>query len=317
MSSRRALGIDVGGTNIKVGVVDDRGQLLRSSSHPTEASRGPDHVIRTVARAIDTLLDDDIAAVGLGVPGALNERGEICHPPNFPGWEVIDVASRLQLLLERTLPIAVENDANVAAYAEAHAEGNNTAEQSLLYITLGTGVGGCIIDRGTIWHGGAGGGGEIGHVSIDVHGVRCKCGSIGCVEAYLGSGPLVEHALAQLPHHPHSSLHAALAEGFSLSPDLLDRAAQEGDGFARTYLAERGTMLGAALASAMNLCDLSTVVIGGGVAAAWETLVIPAAEALRSRLLLSIRPRLSVRPAHYGNDAGMIGAGLLALHGMA
>lgn len=310
----RAVGVDVGGTSIKVGVVDDRGELLRSSSYPTGAERGPDHVLATVVNAIQLSLDEEIAAVGLGVPGALNEQGEICYPPNFPGWEVIDVAARLRPMVGRELPIVVENDANVAAYAEAHGGACGAHDESLLYITLGTGVGGCIIHRGEIWHGGGGGAGEVGHVSIDANGVECKCGSIGCVETYLGSGPLVADALTQLADYPDSILHRWLADGTPLTPDLLDRAAREGDRFAASYLTERGTMLGAALASAMNLCDIPVVVIGGGVAAAWETLVVPAAESLRRRLLASVRPRLEVRRARFSNDAGMIGAGLLALH---
>jgi glucokinase len=251
-----------------------------------------------------------VAGIGLGVPGVINDAGEICYPPNFPGWEIVPVAQELRPRLETELPIAVENDANVAAYAEAHA-GSGSSQRSFLFITLGTGVGGCIIHEGKIWRGGFGGAGEAGHISIDINGQLCNCGSRGCVEAYIGQRYMSALAASRLERQPDSLLHAMIAAGEELTPRLLDEAATAGDRFCREFLAEMGEILGAGLASALNICDMHLVIIGGGMSQSEKYLLEPTRESLRRRVLKSIAPQVELRVARFMNDAGMIGAGLL------
>ncbi len=309
-----AIGVDVGGTTIKFGLVTATGDLVGQHVLPTNADAGPDTVLDRIAEGIAPLLNqcgERLHGIGIGVPGVINNRGEICYPPNFPGWEIVHVASQIRTRLATTLPIAVENDANVAAYAEAA----TSTYRDFLYVTLGTGVGGAIIADGTIWRGGTGGAGEVGHVSVDMNGAPCNCGSRGCAEAYLGQRYMTAIAAEQLANAPHgvdSVLHTMMAAGAELSPRLLDEAAQGGDSFARTFLAGMGEILGAVLASALNLLDLHLVIVGGGIARSEQWLLDPARDSMRRRVLRSIADA-DLRAARYGNDAGMIGAALLAL----
>lgn len=314
-ADRIAIGVDVGGTSIKFGVVRSDGTILHQTSTPTHAEMGPDEVFRRIAAGVAPLIQmssGTAAGVGLGVPGAINDRGEISYPPNFPGWEVVPVAERLRPLLPEAPRIVVENDANVAAYAEAHA-GVGSSERNFLFVTLGTGVGGCIISDGRIWRGGNGGAGEVGHITVDMHGQLCNCGARGCLESYIGQRYMSDLARSRMQRASDTMLHAMVAAGEELSPKILDEAAESGDGFARDFLAEMGEILGVGLASALNLCDLHLVIVGGGMSRAERYLLEPARKALRSRVLKSIAPYVELRTARFFNDAGMIGAALLAM----
>ncbi len=311
-----AIGVDVGGTSIKCGIVRYDGTILHQTNVPTHAGDGPAILLRRIADTIAPLLAlgaEAIVGIGLGVPGVINNRGEISYPPNFPGWEVVPVAERLRPLLGTTLPIAVENDANVAAYAEAHA-GTGSNERDFLFVTLGTGVGGCIINNGQIWRGAGGGAGEIGHITIDMHGQLCNCGSRGCLEAYIGQRYMSELAKSRMQRSPDTMLHAMVAAGEELSPRTLDEAATAGDRFAQEFLAEMGEILGAGIASALNLCDLSLVVVGGGMSRADRYLLEPARRSLRLRVLKSLASRVELRTARFFNDAGIVGAAILAMN---
>jgi glucokinase len=313
--ARLGIGVDVGGTFTKLGVVDEHGSIVTQHQVQTPAERGPDAILASVAAGVAALLDahgDRIASVGLGVPGVINDRGEIAYPPNLPGWQIVPVAERLRPLLPRSLAIAVENDANVAAFAESRA-GSGSRDASFLFITLGTGIGGCVIVDRSIWRGGGGGAGEVGHVSVDANGPLCGCGSRGCIEAYLGQRSMIALARERVAREHSSSLHALVASGEELTPKHLTVAADAGDRVAIELFDELGTLLGVALASVLNLCDLALVIVGGGVARAGEHILEPARRSLRARALKSIAARIEVRPAIFGNDAGMVGAALLGL----
>lgn len=321
-SERTSIGVDVGGTTIKCALVPADGRLLHHLSIPTEATSGPEVVLTRIAEAIASVVSKvsrseraAITGVGIGVPGVINNRGEISYPPNFPGWGVVPVAKRIAPLIagafeERTPPIAVENDANVAALAEARA-GAGLGAPHFLYVTLGTGVGGCVISDGRIWRGETGGAGEVGHLSVDLNGRPCNCGSRGCVEAYIGQRYMTAIAAERLRETSHSTLHAMLADGAELQPSLIDRAASAGDTFALEFLEEMGEILGAALASALNLLDYRLVVAGGGMSRS-ETLLRATERSMRARVLRSIGDAAELRPARFLNDAGVIGAAMLA-----
>ncbi|MEO5930950.1 MAG: ROK family protein [Candidatus Kapaibacterium sp.] len=314
MEETIAIGVDVGGTTIKAGLVRGDGTLLRHAAFDTRAAHGPDAVIERMAEAINSLLngDEPVASIGLGVPGVVNNRGEISYPPNFPGWGVVNVAERLRPYLPAGIRIVVENDANVAAYAEARA-GTGSSDRDFLFITLGTGVGGCIISGGNIWRGATGGAGEMGHVSIDINGPLCNCGARGCIEAYIGHRYMATEAARRLERDPDSLLHAMIAAGKELDPKLVDEAAVAGDPFAREFLAEMGTLLGAALASMTNMTDMHLVIVGGGLSHAEKYLLGPARRSLQLRAIKSISLDVELRVARFSNDAGMIGAALLSL----
>jgi len=308
-----AVGVDVGGTSIKFGAVGVDGTITEHHVLPTDADKGVDAVFDRIAEGTARLLETfapNVTAIGLGVPGVVNDRGEVAYPPNFPGWEIVPVAERLRPLLKTDLPIVVENDANVAAYAEVEAPG--AVDKDFLFVTLGTGVGGCIISDGRIWRGATGGAGEVGHISVDLNGQLCNCGSRGCVEAYIGQRYMTQYAAQRLVRFPESALNEMIRNGRELEPKLINEAAEAGDRFSQDFLGDLGEILGAALATALNLCDLHLVIVGGGISKAERYLLEPARRSMRSRVLKSIAHDVELRTARYENEAGMIGAAMLA-----
>lgn len=312
MARNIAIGVDVGGTTIKFGLVDAEGRVIDRETRPTSAEEGPKAVLRGVAEGVRALLEEypDVAGIGLGFPGTVDNEGNVSYPPNFPGWEVVAPAEELRSLIDLSIPIVIENDANVAAWAEAKI-GSGAGEPNFLYVTLGTGVGGCIISGGEIWRGATGGAGEIGHVTVDVNGPICNCGARGCVEAYIGSRYMVSYARQKVHRYQESLLHQMMAEGHELTPKLINEAAEEGDVFAQNFLSELGRILGAGLAGVMNMCDLHLCIVGGGVSQAETFLLGQARRTLRARVLQSIAGDVQLRVAALSVDAGIVGAALL------
>ncbi len=310
----QAIGIDVGGTTIKYGVVDEDGKLSSAGSLPTEAKNGPRAVMKNVAHAITLLHDQDhsLSRVGIGFPGVVDRNGHVSHPPNFPGWEVVDPVAELRESLPSGMSIAVENDANAAAWAEGRI-GAARGEPHFLYVTLGTGVGGCIVSDGKIWRGATGGAGELGHATVDINGPICNCGARGCVESYIGSRYMVNWARQKMRRYPESLLHDLTEGGKELTPELINEAAEGGDVFAQNFMSELGRILGAALAAAMNICDLHLCIVGGGVSRAETFLLGQARRTLRARVLQSIAGDVQLRVAALSANAGVVGAGLIGL----
>ncbi|MBL0174401.1 MAG: ROK family protein [Ignavibacteria bacterium] len=310
------IGVDLGGTNIKSVLLGDDGRVLQQASLPSHAEGGPRAVIEQVHRSIETLLADGgvdrarVEGIGVGVPGSIDfTRGLVLHPPNLPGWEEVPLESHLRA--RWGVAVAVDNDANCAALGEAH-HGAGRGIAHFIGVTLGTGVGSGIILNGRIWHGQHGYGGELGHTSIDLNGPECGCGGSGCVEAYIGNRFMIARALPVIAHHPDSALYRqATRDPASLTPRDIAEAAAAGDALAHEILFDAGSMLGAAIASAANLLDITTFIIGGGVAAAGKPLFDGIISSANRRVLKVHRGTLSILPAALGNDAGMLGAASL------
>ena len=264
----------------------------------------------------------EVDRLGIGVPGAMNsDRSLVRYPPNLLGWKEEPLRQYLIDALPEFNRIEVDNDANVAALAEAKLGAARDTTHFLL-ITLGTGVGGAIyttpsplegVERGVvdpIYRGASGGAGEFGHTSIDYNGPLCNCGSRGCIEAYLGQHYLSDRTRAKLI--ADLSIQSPLRkEKNELTPKLIYEAMIAGDAFAKDVFEEAGTLLGAAMASAANLLDIHVFIVGGGVAEAGPVLFDAALESLRSRVLANMRPVVEIRKAQFGNQAGMIGAAML------
>ncbi|MCE2503925.1 MAG: ROK family protein [Chlorobi bacterium] len=314
MSLNLAIGVDVGGSTVKFGVVDENGHVIERDVRPTGAENGPIGVLRTVSEGINNLLEkyQESVGIGIGFPGMVNKEKQVCWPPNFPGWEVVDPTEHLSSLLIKPLPLTIENDANVAGWAEATI-GSARGEPHFLYVTLGTGVGGCIISDGKIFRGATGGAGEIGHMTVDVNGPICNCGARGCVEAYVGSKYMTMYARQKMRRYQESLLHKLMNEGKELTPSLINEAAEGGDIFAQNFLTELGRILGAALAGVMNACDLHLCIVGGGISQAETFLLGQARRTLRARVLQPIASDVQLRVAALSTSVGVVGAGLLAI----
>lgn len=318
------LGIDLGGTSLRVGAFDTQMQLLATRVMATRVRSGPQAVVSDMADAVASLLDETTGranAIGLGSPGPLNLiDGTLGQLPNFPGWDFFPLRSALEELIG--LPVVLDCDANAAALAEWKlGAGHSEAVDSMAMLTLGTGVGSGLILGGRIWQGILGMGGEVGHVSVNFEGPVCSCGNRGCLE-YYASATGIERAARALAQRSRGALADLFAQNRSVTARDIAELANTGDREAREVYMQVGLYLGRGLAGLVNTLDLPLYVIGGGVAAAWDLF---APEMFRTLRELSYVYRLSQpsqlthrepgRPfitcATLGPDAGLLGAAML------
>lgn len=315
-SIKYAIGVDLGGTNIKIGIVSERGKLVKSISIKTEAEMGPKKVISNILSGIKQALSKNklkIQGIGIGCPGVVSiKKGIVENAPNLPGWKNIKLGSIVKK--EFGYDVHVENDANAAAIGEL-IFGAGKKYSSFVMVTLGTGVGGGIVFNKKIFRGEFGAAGEVGHISIDENGPKCNCGSTGCIEAYAGNQYLKEIVKKELPDYPKSKLWSLInGDLMKVSPRIIQAASEQGDEYATIVIERMGRQLGVALASLSNLLDISTFIIGGGVAGFGKTLFDSARVTIASRVLLPLRPRVLVIPAKLKNEAGIKGASSLVFY---
>ena len=320
-----AIGIDLGGTNIKTAVVDEAKGILFEDTQPTDVDSGPDGVVRQLAllaaehyqRGCEILDSDTFAGFGIGAPGAVDSlRGTLSYPPNLPGWGCYALREQLQLRLEQEHGIdafvLIENDANAAAYGEAVYGGGN-AFRDFMMVTLGTGVGGGIILDRKLYRGPNGTAGEIGFMIIDFEGDSVHAGVRGTIESLIGKERIVELAcsMIQEPGTSPRLMELCKHDPTHLSPRHLEQAAKEGDSAALHAWQRVGKILGTGLANIVALMDIRKFVIGGGISAAGELIFEPALMQLHRSLLPSMHEGLQIVPARLGNKAGICGAAAL------
>ncbi|MGB9774373.1 MAG: ROK family protein [Bacteroidota bacterium] len=316
MNEELAIGIDLGGTTVKAGIVTARGNILQTKAVSTHAEDGPSVVIERIEKLISELLREqrnEVAGIGIGSPGVVTlDGGMVKYPPNLPGWTEIPLGDILAKKFD--MPVAVENDANAAAIAESRF-GAGKGEPNFLFIIWGTGVGGGIIMDGKIYRGPSGGAGEIGHMTIDPDGPLCNCGNRGCVEAFVGQRYLSQRAIERIGKAKQQEKILDLVNGKldKIEPAILSAAAEAGDILAREILIEAGVKLGIAIASALNLLDFRLVIIGGGISAAPEFVYEAIRTSVRDRVLTPLKPEVRIIRASLGNMAGILGAAALIL----
>lgn len=305
--SQAAVGIDFGGTTVKIGVVRDGAITHRAASLLTLTFNSAAELLAAILASIAELraAEPAIAAVGAGLPGIVDCRTGIVHElTNVPGWANVPLR---RLLADGTgLPAAIENDANAMTYAEWRF-GAARGRDNVICVTLGTGVGGGLILDGRLFRGSRMGAGEIGNMSLDYMGVPGPYGNFGGLEEYIGSQQIAERARAKY------RLVGGHRTPQECTPELLAAAAQGGDPLARQLWTETGEMLGAVLADVIWLLNPDAIVIGGGVAQAGELLFEPVRRSIVSRTSDVFHERLAILPASLGHDAGLIGCGALAL----
>ncbi|MFI5458957.1 MAG: ROK family protein [Isosphaerales bacterium] len=306
------LGIDLGGTNIKSGVVDDEGRVLSSISLKTEADKGPevglDNLVAAGNQAVELSgLDwERIGSVGLGSPGTMDiEAGMLLEPPNLPGWDNLPIRQLLSGRLEK--PVILQNDGNAAAYGEYWVgAGKNT--HSLVMFTLGTGVGGGIVIGGTILQGRHSHGGECGHIIIEAENGRlCSCGGYGHLEGYASATALVQRAIEALQADADPSLLRSIKPD-NLSSRAISEAAQAGDVLARRLMRETAHYLAVGAVNVMHTIDPDIVVFGGGMIAAGLSFLEDIRGGIRAMAFPVPAARTRVEYALLGGDAGFIGA---------
>ena len=302
-----AIGIDFGGTSIKLGLVAAGGLTQRAESLSTLAYHRADELLAAMLVAVDGLRaqNPDVVAIGAGLPGIVDSRsGIVHHLTNVPGW--VNIALRDLLALHTGLPTVIENDANAMTYAEWKF-GAGRRHANVICLTLGTGVGAGLILNGQLFRGSHMGAGEVGNLSIDFRGVPGPYGNFGALERYVGNGAIGARAAAR---------YAAAGDSRSViecTPHLLAQAAAQGDPVALGIWEETGVMLGAALADVVWLLNPDAIVLGGGVAQAGELIFAPVRRTIHERTSPVFHEKLEILPAELGSDAGLIGCGALAV----
>ena len=311
-----AIGVDLGGTTIKTGIVSSDGKIIFQSKFPSFGEQGPKAVITQIRKSIEEVLPHakgkTLRGIGIGSPGIVDEKGGIVKdPPNFADWHNVALGNAVTKIFR--LNTKVENDANVAAIAEAKF-GAGKRYPNFLFVIWGTGVGGGIILNGGMYRGPFGGAGEIGHVCIDYNGLQCNCGAQGCVEAYVGQRYLSQRTVGRLKNHPRSLI-LKLVDGdvSKVEPKYISQAALKGDKLAREIFTEAGTLLGVALGSVLNTVDVRVIIIGGGISAAGDFVFAAVKKSVQMHVMKPMREDITVLPARLGNSAGILGAAGLVL----
>ncbi|HEY9287770.1 MAG TPA: ROK family protein [Candidatus Dormibacteraeota bacterium] len=302
------VGIDLGGTQLRVAVADDRGRLRTVIREPTEAQRGRRHVIDRIVGAVERALAQDgipasrVSALGIGMPGPVDPAaGLVISPANLPGFHNVP----LNRILSRETKIRsfLHHDAHLAALGE-HRRGAARGASELIYVTVSTGIGAGLILRGELYAGARGMAGEVGHIVVQPGGPRCRCGNYGCVEA-IASGTGIAQAAARLgPENPDSLLHSLEAPR---ARDVV-RAARQGDELALGILDTAGRYLGIALGTLVNLFNPQVIVLGGSVLKSGGLLTRPMRAAMVASSWASTRRGLRIVPPALGDDVGLIGA---------
>lgn len=309
-----AIGVDLGGTSIKFGLVNIAGKIKKKFSLETHAEEGPDAVIGQIIKGIKQLLKSKqkIVGIGIGTPGSvIQKKGTVENPPNFKGWESIPLGSIIKN--EFNKKVFVENDANAAAIGEM-IFGTGRKYENFIMVTLGTGVGGGIIINGKIYRGESGAAGEIGHLSIEEYGNQCKCGSRGCIETYIGNNYLIERVKKELPLHKNSKLNELVQNGETLTPKLIHDAYRLNDYYAEMIITDAAFKLGVALSSIINVLDIPNIIIGGGVSGFGKILFETVKKTIKERVMKPNQPKIVVKPAKLKNEAGIKGASALVFY---
>jgi len=309
------LGVDVGGTKIAVGPVDDTGARLAAPLVEPSRSRDTESFLAgleaTLRRALLEFARFGPRAIGLACAGTVDTgRGVVVTSPNLPLVEV-PVAQAMQDALG--VPIVIENDANAAVLGEAVA-GAAIDFRHVVMLTLGTGVGGGLLLDGRIYHGANGGAGELGHMVVQKGGLACRCGSHGCLEMYASGPALARYAAARIgdpAQDPDDALHDLYRRGV-LTGEAVAGLARHGYPGAVGAVRELADWLGVGLVSIANTFDPQMIVVGGGVSGLGEALIARARDHVRENAMAPARDRVRIASARLGNAAGMIGAALVA-----
>ncbi|MFQ5329506.1 MAG: ROK family protein [Thermodesulfobacteriota bacterium] len=296
------IGVDIGGTNIKIGALLSNGDILTQMAVPSQVQEGRGQVVTILVDSVNEIKrqvgDRNCAGVGIGIAGAVNQRdGVVVQAPNLPGWEGFRIVDELSELL--SCPIIIDNDANVFTLGEGW---RGAARESMNYccLTLGTGVGGGLVLDGRLWRGVDGTAGEVGHLVVEPDGVPCECGGRGCLEMYASATALVRMARED-----------GVGEGITAN-EIASRA-RGGDKQCRSLFDRMARYLGIGLTDIVNLLNIDMIVLGGGLSASCDLFLDEARREMVDRSFTVPGERVEIVPAKLSSDGGMVGAAYLAI----
>ncbi|MEZ5362881.1 MAG: ROK family protein [Bryobacterales bacterium] len=313
---RFSIGVDLGGTNLRASAVAPDGTVLEDFAIPTDANDGPEIVVERMVQGIREVQEGhsgkDLIGIGVGVPGLVRlDSGVIAQAPNLPGWNDFPLKERLEQWLD--LPVLVENDANAAALGEVWLGAGHDVD-SLILLTLGTGIGGGIVSRGHIVHGADGMAGELGHMTVDPNSPHiCGCGNVGCLEAEASGTAIRKMGMEAAKSGESPRLQALLEEEGWLTPLLVAQAADEGDEAARKIFTHMGQALGVNLAGLINAFNFPLYLLAGGVLASWDLFAPAMFAEVKKRSITYRATHTRIEKARLGNKAGIFGAAYLPI----
>ena len=313
----KRIGIDVGGTNVKIALVDDNGKIIYSNSVPTYAKMGYEYTVNNIKKAIKDLMKEtnttpsDIEGIGFDFPGQVDcKTGVVKLAPNIPGWVNVPIAQMIED--EFHIPTRIDNDVRCAALGELKFGAGRGCE-NFICITVGTGIGSGIVINGKVVRGATNAAGELGHIKLQMNGGPiCGCGDTGCLEAF-ASGPAIVAMAQEYIKGGKSTKFREMAavEGGEITPYMVAKAAEEGDPVAKRIFEIVGEYIGIGLTSVINLLNPERVIIGGGVAESGELLLGPIRKTIKERAMVVAGNAVEIVPAQLGNSAGVIGASML------
>ncbi|MBN1755027.1 ROK family protein [bacterium] len=312
-----AIGIDIGGTFIKAGLVDTDGNIIYFNKFETPSGK-PSAILDVIITAINSIVNDysgqyNIEGAGLGFPGIVNPiEGTVKYPPNLPSWHHENVVEKFAS--EFNFPVYIDNDANVMGIAES-TWGAGKEHRFIICLTLGTGVGGAIIIDKQVYHGANGGAGELGHITINPRGPLCACGNRGCLESYIGGKYIVRRTLSYLKRFPDSYLHELYIRDKNLvTPKEISRAAEMGDILGLEILSEVAFFLGIGIANFINIFNPEMIIIGGGISNWGKPLLSRARITARKYGMKGLCEGVRIVQAKFKNQAGVIGGACLVFN---
>ncbi len=298
-SQKVAVAVDLGGTDLKTALIDLNGKILHQKTVSSESKESKEKTLHRLIHSIQIELDwakknqIKIKGIGLGIPGIVSpEKGVVYQSPHFPDWKNYPILKKLKR--EFSIPMILDNDANMAAIGEGWL-GAAKNKKNFILLTLGTGIGGAIVIHREIFHGDSGFAGEAGHLVIDRHGLQCNCGGQGCLEMS-ASATGIFHQLT------------SLNRSTDLTPLQLFGLAKKKDPFALKIFQNFGESLGVGIASIVNLLDIETIILGGGISEAFSCFSPFALESISKYLYSTTAKRVRLIKASLGNKAGIIGA---------
>lgn len=309
-TSSAAIGVDVGGTTTKAGLVSSSGELITRAERPTDPSVGTKGIIAVVEELLGKTDRPNVNAIGVGAAGFVG-GGSIIFSPNLT-YDDPHVAQALTTRFD--VPAVVDNDANAAAWGEFRF-GAARGSKNLVLLNIGTGVGTGIVVDGALLRGHTGTAAEFGHTVVDPDGPPCPCGLRGCIEQFVAGGPIARAAREAVATDPDSSILAFAGTSERITAEHVGRAAREYDETARTVLRAAGKMLGLALSNVANLFDPEVIVLAGGVTSIGEPLLGPARDELSRCTTAQRRRPMRLDVSTLGDDVGIIGAAALVLEG--
>ncbi|MCX7917074.1 MAG: ROK family protein [bacterium] len=307
---KKAIGIDLGGTYIKAGLVNEKGEILKKEQFPTLGEKNDRNlVLAQIEKSIEFAFEEDIDGIGIGTPGVVDDKGIVYEAPNLPGWDNLNLKKIFEDRFKKK--VVVENDVNAIAWGE-YLFGAGKGSNTMICITLGTGLGGGIVKDGKLLRGGKYSAIEIGHIPIDYRGPKCKCGNYGCIERFVGRDYIIERAIKKIKEGEKTKIYELVNGDLDkITPKTISEAYELGDKLAEEIWIDVGICLGAMFSGLVNLLNPDLIIIGGGIAQVGKILFETIEKVIKERAMRILTQNLKILPAGLGINSGIVASAAL------